>query len=263
MQLYFARHAESYNNGIEGHSNYYNRRKAEPELTERGRAQATHLAALIKGDTLRHSHARRHQLSRNPWNHEGFDITHLYCSLQLRAIETATLVADAIDLAPVAWPDIHECGGVVDYDPEDQKFHGTAGATATELMEWSTRLVLDETADPDGWWGHRGMERHEETIARADEVYRKMLDSHGGTDDRVLMVSHSMFYVFFICRILGIEYSSELWLTLNNTGVTRIDLGDGDDYEPGMDAGRRKLPGLPVRVAYMNRLDHLPVELVS
>jgi broad specificity phosphatase PhoE len=263
MQLYFARHAESFNNGIEGHSNYYTRRKAEPELTERGRTQAERLATLILGDTARHNHALHHKLSRNPWNHEGFDITHLYCSLQRRAIETATFVGDAIDMDPVAWPDIHECGGVVDYDAAEQKFHGTAGATATELAQWSGRLVPDENADPDGWWGHRELEHREGSAERADRVYRKLLDSHGGTDDRVLLVSHSMFYVFFISRVLNLEYSNDLWFTLNNAGLTRLDIGDGDDYEPGIDAGWRKLPGLPVRVAYLNRLDHLPVELVS
>ena len=263
MQLYFARHAESFNNGLEGHADYYARREAEPGLTDRGRAQAAHLAALIVGDAERHSHACRHRLSRNPWNHEGFEITHMYCSFQRRAVETATVVAEAADADLVGWPDIHECGGVVDYDSAGRKFHGAAGATASDLAAWSPGLIIDDTIDPDGWWGHRAMVNRDGSADRADRVYRKLLESHGGTDDRVLLVSHSMFYVFLICRVLNLSFASELWFTLNNAALTRLDIGDGDDYEPGMDAGWQKLPGLPVRVTYMNRLDHLPVELVS
>lgn len=263
MQLYFARHAESFNNGLEGHANYYTRRKAEPELTDRGRAQAECLAGLVVGDTERHTHARRHRLSRNPWNHEGFDITHLYCSLQRRAVETAAVVAEALDRDPIAWPDIHECGGVVEYDSANREFHGTTGAAASDLAAWSPRLIIDDTVDPAGWWGDRTMESRDGSADRADRVYRRLLESHGGTDDRVLLVSHSMFYVFFICRVLNLPYTNELWFTLNNAALTRLDIGDGDDYEPGMDAGWQKLPGLPVRVTYLNRLDHLPVELVS
>lgn len=263
MQLYFARHAESFNNAIEGHADYYSHRKAEPELTERGRAQASRLAALLRGDAERHSHARHHRLSRNPWNHEGFDITHMYCSLQRRAVETATVVAAATDMEPIAWPEIHECGGVVEYDASDGKFHGSAGATVNELIRWSPRVIIDDAVDPNGWWGHRTPETIDESADRADQVYRKLLDSHGGTDDRVLLVSHSMFYVFFLCRMLNLPYTKDRWFTLNNAAVTRLDIGDGADYEPGMDSGRRKLPGLPIRVTYLNRLDHLPVDLVS
>lgn len=263
MQLYFARHAESYNNGLEGHSSYYTRRKPEPELTERGKAQAKRLAGLIRGDSEHHTNALHHQLSRNPWNHEGFGITHLYCSLQRRAVETASFVADAIDLNPVSWPDAHECGGVVDYDAQEKIFRGTPGATAADLTSWCQRLVLDPTADPEGWWGGREMERRAQSVDRADRVYRQLLDNHGGTDDRVLLVSHSMFYVFFVCRALDLEFSNDLWFTLNNAALTRIDIGDGSDYEPGMDTEGRKLPGLPIRISYLNRLDHLPVDLVS
>lgn len=263
MQLYFARHAESYNNGLEGHANYFTRRVAEPELTERGRKQARRLAGLLAGDADHHSRAREHRLSRNPWNHEGFEITHIYCSLQKRAVQTAHPVADRLDLNPMAWADLHECGGVVEFNAETRSFDGAAGASRDEIAAWSPRVVPDPAVDTGGWWANRPMETREESAERAKRVYEGILDAHGGTDDRVLLVSHSMFYVFFIGEVLGLEFRNELWFTLNNAAISRLDIGDGDDFEPGMDSGWRKLPGLPVRIAYLNRLDHLPVELVS
>jgi 2,3-bisphosphoglycerate-dependent phosphoglycerate mutase len=267
MQLYFARHGQSHNNQLEEHTDYYSRRKAEPELTDRGVRQAACLASLLAGDAEKERHAQSHRLHRNPWNLEGFGITHLYTSLQRRAVETAHAVGEALDRRLVPWPDIHECGGVVDYDPEEERFRGSRGASAAELIAWSPRLALEETVGgsvtPEGWWGGRDMETRDQSAARADRVFRTLLELHGGTDDRVLLVSHSMFYTFFICRVLNLAFVNELWFSLNNAALTRIDIGDGTDYEPGIDAGWRKLPGLPIRVTYTNRLDHLPVELVS
>lgn len=267
MQLYFVRHGESFNNQLEGHADYYERRKTDPELTARGREQGTRAGMLLAGEPEKHEHARRHRLHRNPWNHEGFELTHVYSSLQRRAVETTQLIAEHVDVDPVAWPDIHECGGVVRYDAHEQRFRGARGASFDEVRAWLPHLRLEPMVGPavdrSGWWAERDLETRDESADRADRVYRALLEMHGGTDDRVLLVSHSMFYVFFMCRVLNLPFVSELWFTLNNGAITRIDIGDGDDYEPGIDAGWRRVPGLPVRIAYTNRLDHLPVELVS
>ena len=265
MQLFFARHGESFNNGLEGHSHYYERRKADPELTPRGLAQSERLAALIAGTG--HPHDHQHRVSRNPWNYEGFAITHIYTSLQRRAVETASVIADRIDLDLIPWPDIHECGGVVEWDAEAQRLRGAKGATAPDLAAWAPRRSLAATVasavEPEGWWEERDLESRDASAERADRVFNTLLERHGGTDDRVLLVSHSMFYVFFMCRVLGLQFVRELWFTLNNAGLTRVDIGDGDDYEPGIDAGWNKIPGLPVRIAYTNRLDHLPPHVLS
>lgn len=262
MQLYFARHAQSFNNDLEGHADYFHRRLAEPPLTQTGNRQAEHLANLFAGDPSAHDHARKHRLFRNPWNHEGFDISHIYCSLQRRAVETARPIAETLKVNPVGWADLHECGGVVEYDTDADTFRGSRGATADELRSWLPTLALDDI-DPEGWWSERPMENNEESVIRANRVYHQLLEQHGGTDDRVLLVSHSMFYVFLVSRILEISFKSELWFTLNNAALSRFDIGDGVDYEPGVDSGWREISGLPVRVTYLNRLDHLPVELVT
>jgi len=263
MQLYFARHAQSLNNSLEGHADYYTRRVEDPGLTEIGHGQADHLAELISGDPERHDHARRHRIFRDPWNNEGFGITHAYSSLQRRAVETAVRITEAIDLNPIAWSDLHECGGVLGFDADARALVGARGATREEISTWSPRMIVNGDVDPDGWWRSRPMETRLESAERADRVYRRLLDQHGGTDDRVLLISHSMFYVFFVCRVLGIDFASDLWFTLNNAALSRFDIGDGDDYEPGIDAGWRKLPGLPVRITYLNRMDHLPIEMIT
>jgi 2,3-bisphosphoglycerate-dependent phosphoglycerate mutase len=262
MQLYFARHAQSLNNALEGHGDYFNRRSEDPPITEKGWKQAETLAHLITGEHEQHDHARSHRLYRNPWNHEGFGITHIYCSLQRRAVETASLAADALSMPLTGWANVHECGGIVCYDGTGG-FTGAPGATPEVIRSWYPKIELGEDALPGGWWDRRPLEQREDSVARAKIVYAELLERHGGTDDHVLLVSHSMFYVYLMCEILGTPFRSELWFTLNNCAITRLDIGDGEDYEPGMDAGARQLTGNPVRVTYMNRIDHLPVELLS
>jgi 2,3-bisphosphoglycerate-dependent phosphoglycerate mutase len=263
MHLYFARHAQSQNNALEGHPDYFTRRSEDPGITETGWKQAEALGELIAGDAGQHATARSHRLYRNPWNHEGFGITHIYCSLQRRAVETASCVASALDMDVIGWAPIHECGGVVCYEPESAAFVGRPGATPETIRGWYPRIQLGEDALPAGWWDSRPIEAREQSVARAKLVFRELLERHGGTDDHVLFVSHSMFYVYLMCEMLGTPFRNELWFTLNNCAVTRLDIGDGDDYEPGMDAGMSKLAGNPVRVTYMNRIDHLPVEIVT
>ena len=79
MRLHFIRHAQSENNALYARTGTWHGREADPELTELGYLQATHLAKFA-GEHLTGA-------------------THIYCSLMVRAIVTANHVADALDMS--------------------------------------------------------------------------------------------------------------------------------------------------------------------
>lgn len=260
VQLYFARHAQSQNNAIERSHDYLTDRFEDPGITELGWKQAAALAALMEGPEQRVELCTEY---RNPWNHRGFDLTHIYCSFQRRAVETARVVSERVDVQVTAWAPIHETGGIIRYDPDMGEFVGRPGATPELLREWNPTLNIHGHGHDSGWWQSRPMEQDAEVRERAALVHRHILEWHGHTDDRVLLVSHGTFYNYLLCEFLGLRLRNELWFPLHNCGVSRLDIADGSDYEPGMDGSWKRLAGMPVRIAYLNRLDHMPPSLIS
>ena len=260
VQLYFARHAQSQNNAIERSHDYLTARFEDPGITELGWKQAAALAGLLAG----HSEpvAPRTEY-RNPWNHLGFDLTRIYCSFQRRAVETSRVVSERVGVPVTAWTPIHETGGIIRYDPRQERFEGQPGATPTVLREWNPAIEIREEGHDAGWWQSRPMEQDAQVRQRAAFVRRHLLEWHGHTDDRVLLVSHGTFYNYPLCEFLGIELRNELWFPPHKCGLSRNDTADGSDFEPGMDGSWKRLDGMPVRVAYLNRLDHIPPHLIS
>jgi 2,3-bisphosphoglycerate-dependent phosphoglycerate mutase len=246
MQLYYIRHAQSANNALWDQTGASTGRSMDPEVTETGRRQAEILAKFLYQDRP----ARTPANGRDPHNAAGFHLTHLYCSLMDRAVYTASRIAEACDLPVHAWGDLHEEGGIYLADETTGEPAGQPGRNRAYFEASYARLVLPETLGEDGWW-NRPYEVYELRRARARRVVEDLLRRHGKTADRVAMVSHGGFYNHFMAVLLGLPDSGRhdprpLWFAMSNCAITRI------DFEADQAA-----------VIYTNRVDFLPVELIT
>jgi len=92
-------------------------------------------------------------------------------------------------------------------------------------------------------------------VQRANRLLAELLARHGGSDDRIALVSHGGFYNYLMGAILDIPSPDQVgeenpkartWLSLNNTAISRVDFLESE-----------------VRLVYHNRLDFLPSHLVT
>lgn len=238
MQLYYIRHAESENNRLWTETGSGDGRSPDPRLTALGRQQARRLAEFVRdaGDG-----APQDQFDLQ--NVQGFGFTHLYCSLMVRSVETGLPLARALDLPLRGWEDIHESGGI--FVKEDDEFIGQPGKSRAYFEERYPELVLPEDVNADGWW-NRPFETREARRARARRVHDELLERHGGTEDRVVFISHAGFYNHLLRAILGLPDPDDHWFFKNNGAITRIDF----------------LPDA-TNVVYTNRLDYLPPDMIT
>lgn len=220
MRLYFLRHGESVNNALEGTPDYLSVRDSEPDLTEYGQKQANRAAEFLSG-RLHAGETPPPETAHNPYSGDGFGITHIYSSPHLRALRTAAPTADSLGLPVTVYEDIHEAGGVFEYDAHREVFVGASGLSKRHALSLYEAIEYPHHLPDDGWWGERPMETEHSRTARAARVLEYIANTHG-PDDRVLLVSHCHFYVYLMCEILGMSYREGLWLTLNNCALSRI-----------------------------------------
>lgn len=238
MELYFIRHAQSANNQLYEETGAWDGRDADPELTELGHRQAKHLAehvACTNGELPR----------RDFINRSSFNLTHLYTSLMVRAIATGSYVAAALNLPLIAWEDLHEGGGIFVIDPETGTRIGQPGKTRSELAARYPRLALAQPTADSGWW-NRPHEPAEQQAQRAQRFVQELRERHGGTADRVAVISHGGFYNSVLAELLSVQADNDVWFGINNTGITRFNF----EVEA-------------IGLAYANRLEHLPTELIT
>ncbi len=239
MKFYFIRHAQSENNLLYNTTGASNGRSQDPELTETGRQQAEILARFLsRADSAPASKLTDHQ------NIAGFDITHLYTSLMVRAVATGAVIARALNLPLVAWEDLHETGGIFIEDAVTGTRTGQPGRNRANFATHYPNLILPATLGEAGWW-NRPFEEREERPARAERFLQELLARHGGKEDRVAVISHGGFYNVLLRTIFKIE-REDCWFGLNNAAITRIDF---DTEGVGLD--------------YMNKVDFMPKELVT
>lgn len=244
MQLYFIRHGQSQNNASWDASNSDRGRVSDPALTEVGQKQARCVAEfLTKGDP------DFQYAGRDAQNGRGFPITHLYCSMMLRAVQTATPIAKALKLPLVAWPDVHEHGGIY-MDDDFGVPQGQTGLTHSQCEVQFPHLILPEWLDETGWWQSRPYESDELYRERARRFVRELLEKHGNSHDLVAVVSHGAFFTQVMRTILGTtHYDGANWFAMNNCAISRIDLDPGDKQFLVM--------------VYQNRAEFLPRECIS
>ncbi len=256
MQLYFIRHAQSLNNALWDLTGDNKGRSEDPGLTETGQRQAQILASFLAQAGPGASPG-----VWDPRNAAGFGFTHLYTSLMVRAVITGETVSRALNLPLVAWPEWHEGGGIYLDDEATGEPRGLPGANSAYFETHHPELRLPADLGGRGWW-NRPFETHSRRQERARRALAQLWHRHGNTEDRVAVISHGGFYNYFLANLLDLPWSDDehpevgtdegqsppgrRWFLMNNTAITRI------DFESDV-----------VRLAYHNRLDFLPPDLIT
>ncbi|MFO7679326.1 MAG: histidine phosphatase family protein [Chloroflexota bacterium] len=250
MQLYIIRHGQSYNNALWAKNQSENGRLADPHLTEIGEKQAEHLARYVaETDRLTPPDG-----APNAHNRFGYHFTHLYTSLMLRAVQTGAPLAEALAMPLLAWPIIHEWGGIMGNDAETGAPIPQPGLDRAYFAKHFSGLVLPPDLGDEGWWGKRPFEPRENSYHRAKQFIHQLLQRHDGTDDRVALVTHGGFTGMMLQVIFNTQESNtslraaetQTWLVSNNTSITRLDFEEDR-----------------ILMMYQNRLDHLPANLIT
>jgi len=242
MQLYYIRHAQSANNAAWDRLGTNRSRSEDPELTELGVRQAELLAQY-----LAQADAGAAAGDRDIQNRRGFGITHLYTSLMVRSVATGAHLSRAIGAPLVAWDDIHEGGGIYLDDEELNARLGQPGKNRAYFIRHYPDLVLPEALYDAGWW-NRPFEEREQRYGRARRVVERLRARHGGTQDRVAIVSHGGFFNYLLCVLFNLAARDGFWFVLNNASISRFDF-DWDEQDVG--------------IVYLNRVDFLPSDMIS
>lgn len=249
MQMYFIRHAQSENNRLYEEIGSEHGRQSDPPITEKGWQQARVLANF-----LRESYSAIHTNGNDPHNRSGFRLSHIYCSLMVRSIQTGSVLADTLNLPLVALADLHECGGIFHKDEVSGENIPLPGNDFGFFQKHYPKLTLPEEINRDGWW-NRPFEDQENRRKRANRLINRLLSMHIDTQDKIALISHGGFYNHFLGEILGIPHRNpaqenhnppEVWLSMNNTAITRIDWDKNE-----------------TKLIYHNRTDFLPTELIT
>jgi len=242
LQLYFIRHGQSTNNVIldeVDYEDYLVNRVLDPDLTAIGKKQAM-LAAktLAKPATLD---------GFDPQNRKGFGITHLYCSLMLRAVKTGLAISKETGVPLVAWPEVHETGGVFEVKMENDEpvFVGHPGKGKSFFVQKFPELIIPEDLPETGWW-NREKEPFEDYRKRAQTIIDKIIAEHKGRNDRVALVTHGGIFARILSALFDIQ-AERYWFLMNNCGISRIDFSDDGRFS----------------LMYMNRVDFLPDNLIT
>lgn len=252
MRLYFIRHAQSDDNvqlarnARDGMTDTntnttYGNLTGDPELSGAGRQQVAYIGAFMAGENERPRVAHPDTGS----SMAPFGITHVYASFMVRSMETAGAIAKALNLTPIVREDLHETGGMVTPDKESGELIGRPGNNRAFFEKRFPYYQLPDSLGEGGWW-NRPVETSKDIKERAQRFCKDLIEKHGDSDDRVITVGHGLFYSFILNVLLKIPSKSKIRFILNNTGITRLDYVDGS-----------------TRVVYMNRLEHLPSELIT
>jgi broad specificity phosphatase PhoE len=230
MELYLIRHAQSTNNILPDERP----RTMDPLLTELGVRQAERVAEHL---------ARRLPLA------DGTP-TRLYCSAMWRALHTAHCIARATGLTPEVWVDIHEHGGIYlehcEYEGEDAGcVVGYPGLTRSAILAAFPGTLLPPEVTEAGWW-HGGREELADCYERAARVIEALRPRMPGRE-RLLMVSHGGFLNSFLKILFDQSLEWPIFYHHANTAITHLRFS-AEGY---------------LDVHYVNRVDHLPPEMVT
>lgn len=244
MQVYLIRHAQSFNNAL---MEDQFKRVADPPLTEVGLQQAELVAQFLK-NTVCLEEIVRHPV-HNRDNSTPYTITHLFCSPMYRTLQTAFPIARELDLTPVVWPDLHEQGGM--FLERDGVAQGEGGMTRAQILEQFPNYVLPDSVTDEGWYDpKKGIEHFSDTMARAIRVVtelRRRAQMEEFKDSKVALVGHGAAIDAIIKAFIHNLPTDRYFYWHYNTAITMLEI-----VEDGV-----------VMIRYLNRVTHLPPELIT
>ncbi|MFN8594654.1 MAG: histidine phosphatase family protein [Anaerolineae bacterium] len=102
------------------------------------------------------------------------------------------------------------------------------GKTSADFEARFANLVLPDSLDHTGWWNRPVRPTTKRLSGRSFLADLKNI-RHGGTNDRVAVVTHGAFYNRVLAALLKVPYrEAGWWFGLNNTGLTRIDFYENE-----------------------------------
>lgn len=232
MELYIIRHAQSANNALQSPSE----RVEDPHITDLGLQQAELLASYVK----EHAGPR---MGDSRWSDLG--ITRIISSAMCRALQTSQYLSRSLGLPVEIWVEIHEWGGIYLDHSEAGGVVGYPGKTRSDILREFPDCILPDGITEQGWWNGTREEKSA-CQGRAIEVATRLWNL-AESDQRIAMISHGDFIDSLLKALFNQLPGDGLYYRHSNTGITRLDLtGDGH-----------------LTNRYMNRIEHLPPELIS
>ncbi len=245
MEVYLIRHGQSVNNAL---MEDQTERVQDPPLTAVGEQQAE-LTAQFLAHHPSLQQLVRHKVDQRDNNGYPQTLDYVYCSPMLRAMQTARPIATAFGLRPIVWPDIHEQGGI--FITRDGITTGYGGMTRTQILEQFPDYVLPESITEAGWYDPaKGHEHFSETMARAVRVateLRRRAQTEEDANCNIALVAHGAFIDAVIKAFIFNLPTDRYFYWHYNTSISQLDI-----LETGV-----------VMVRYLNRVSHLPPELVT
>lgn len=246
MEVYLIRHAQSVNNAL---GDNQKDRVHDPPLTAVGHQQAQILAEYLATGANLESFITSSTGADKRNTPSPYTFTQLYCSAMHRALQTSQPIRESLKITPEVWLDIHEIGGI--FLEVDGVSTGYGGRTRAQVEDEFEGYILPETLTDAGWWNTEdGQEQRIKGLSRAlqvADILKKRASKEAHSGDKVALVSHGGFLdkllKAFVERLPGDGYFQWLY----NTSISRVDIG---------------MDGF-VLVRYVNRVSHLPPELVT
>src|SRR6185437_4097201 len=136
-------------------------------------------------------------------------ITHVFASPLIRALATASAIAEAVGVERVeVWPELQE--------------HRTTihrGFGRHELLHDYPRAFFPAGVEANGW--DHGGETYESAFERAESAIARLRDRFSPSD-RVVVATHGAFANYLLRAILRMPPAASVWFTMNNCGISRV-----------------------------------------
>lgn len=227
MILYLIRHGQSVNNARYAAGDTTS--VPDAPLTELGKLQAEHTALWLK------------ELKEEK-------VGVLYSSPMRRALQTAQIIGEALELPTQVWVELHEVFGVLQIEPGG-KWVGLPGMSREEIKLNFPKTVIPDEITSEGWrFGE--LESLEQAYERAKRMTLKIEALYAHTDERVAMVSHGGFGSHIMDAFLKLpfcdHYGFSRVFSYRNASITKLEITP-------------KLFG----VRFLNHTAHLPKEMIT